>query len=623
LRLPSPPHLFPLRIVAAIVLFICFSSFSNAHAQCSAAFPYYESFQSNNGGWMPGGVNSDWEWGDLKTSMGRRAWSTGGLSKTSYSDGQNSWLQSPCFNFTSLVNPQISFNVFWETERQFDGASFQYSINNGNTWITVGSSSDAPNCFTANWFNSTAITYQGGRPGWSGSIKPTSGSCLGGNGSNGWRLAKHDLSVLAGQPQVIFRFTFGSGTACNNYDGFAIDDILINDRAVNVADFGYTCGANNTISFVNTSSVCAQSYSWNFGDPTSGTQNVNTAKDPDHTFSAPGTYNVSLTVVFADNSTLTTTKTVTVLGTSFNVTHVKCYGDSTGAATVNLTGGNGNYTYLWNTDPPQTIATASMLKAATYQVAVGMPGGCTTIGYINIAQPEQLRNTLSVVDEKCSNNQGSVTANVQGGVQPYTYQWNNGSTAASLQQIGAGNYSLQVTDANGCTLSSTASVKNIVNPINLFLGNDTTVCAGEKVTLNAGNFSSYIWQDGSSGSTFTVTNTGRYSVMVTDADGCTATDVIEVTVDCSDIVFPSAFTPNNDGLNDLFGAAGSTGLIRNYSLKIFSRWAGIVFETKDPSRKWDGRVDGIPANTGTFIWMATYELLGKPRVQKGTLTLIR
>lgn len=619
-----------MRIRFVFVWFVFLFITADAVSQCTNpvnTFPYYQGFETNDGGFTPGGTNSDWAWGSITKATinmgGTKAWSTGGLSKASYNDGENSWLQSPCFNFTNLLNPQISFNIFWETERQYDGASFQYSIDNGNTWVTVGSSTDAPNCFTANWFNNASVNYLGGRPGWSGTMKPNNGSCLGGNGSGGWKLAKHDLGNLAGKPQVIFRFTFGSGTACNNYDGFAVDDILINDRAVNVADFNYNCGANNNVSFINTSSVCAQDYSWDFGDPASGTQNINTAKDPDHTFSAPGTYNVSLTVTFSDNTTLTTVKEVAVLGTNITATHLNCFGDANGSATVNVTGGNGNYTYEWNTAPPQTTATASGLKGGNYTVKVSAVQGCTTIGYVNIGEPAKLINNVSVTDEKCSNSEGVITTNVGGGIQPYSYQWNDGSTAASLQHLIAGNYAVQVTDAKGCTLSSNAVVKNIINPINLFLGNDTVICPGEKLILNAGTFANYLWQDGSTNNNFTVTSTGNYSVKITDADGCVATDAIHVTVDCSDIVFPTAFTPNNDGLNDWFGAAGNTGLIKNYSFKIFGRWAGVVFQTTDPSKKWDGNIEGIPANTGTFIWVATYELLGKPRIQKGTLTLIR
>ena len=99
-------------------------------------------------------------------------------------------MQSPCFDFTNVLYPYIEFNVFWEMEQLFDGESLQYSIDNGNTWLNVGSVSDAKNCLNSNWFNYFPVTYLSPlttvRDGWSGNIQSSAGSCKGGNGSNGW-----------------------------------------------------------------------------------------------------------------------------------------------------------------------------------------------------------------------------------------------------------------------------------------------------------------------------------------------------------------------------------------------------------------------------------------------------
>jgi hypothetical protein len=117
-------------------------------AQCSSAiasFPYSEGFELNNGGWTSGGtVGNDWAWGTPNkpvisgAATGAKCWIVGGLTTSSYNSGERSWLQSPCFNFSSLTYPYISFKVFWETENTYDGASLQYSTNNGATWNTVG-----------------------------------------------------------------------------------------------------------------------------------------------------------------------------------------------------------------------------------------------------------------------------------------------------------------------------------------------------------------------------------------------------------------------------------------------------------------------------------------------------
>ena len=120
-----------------------FCSLQILSAQCAAPvaiFPYTQGFETNNGGWVTGGSLSDWAWGTPSKTVitgaatGAKCWIVGGLTGGSYNNSEASWLESPCFNFTSLQYPYISFNAFWETERKYDGASFQYSTNLGASW---------------------------------------------------------------------------------------------------------------------------------------------------------------------------------------------------------------------------------------------------------------------------------------------------------------------------------------------------------------------------------------------------------------------------------------------------------------------------------------------------------
>ncbi len=617
------PRLF---IISSLIVF---GFFGTATAQCISAFPYLETFEANAGNWTTGGTSSDWAWGTPSKPVitgaggGNKCWVAGGLTNSFYNNGESSWLQSPCFDFSNLQNPQVSFKVFWEVERRFDGASFQYSTDGGNNWTTLGSTNSAASCLGENWFNTTGITYLGNNQGWSGNIQPNSGSCLGGGGSNGWLTAKHTLNMLAGQPSVMFRFTFGAGTTCNNYDGFAVDDLYIGEAPPNSASFVYTCAGNNIVNFTNASSICASNFQWNFGDIASGASNTATEENPMHIFSSAGTYTVSLTVTFPNNITISSTRTITVLNANISTTNVNCFGEVSGQATVQVTGGNGNYNYTWSTVPPQTTSTASNLKAGNYTVSITAPNACSITNGVSISEPAKLRDTLFITAEKCGNNQGAITSNVTGGIQPYSFIWTNGSTASSLQNLNAGNYGVTVTDANGCTVQSTATVANITNNIALFLGNDTTICPGEKVILQAGNFNSYLWQDNSTVSSFTVSQTGKYFVRVTDNDGCSAADTITVTVDCSDVLFPTGFTPNKDGKNDLFGPLGNLGAVKNYTLKVFSRFGDVVFESRDPYKKWSGEIKGLSAASGVFAWFAEYEINGNKKMQKGTFVLIK
>jgi hypothetical protein len=224
------------------IIFLLLIKSIESDAQCVSGistFPYNEDFETSNGGWVSGGAGNDWAWGTPNKPVisaaagGTKCWVVGGLTGSSYTNSEASWLQSPCFDFTALAAPYIEFKVFWEMEQRFDGASFQYSTDDGNTWQTLGSSSALVNCYNENWFNNSSITYlaplTANKEGWSGNIQANSGSCAGGSGSGQWVTAKQAMGFLAGEPNVIFRFIFGAGTICNNYDGFSIDDIIIKE----------------------------------------------------------------------------------------------------------------------------------------------------------------------------------------------------------------------------------------------------------------------------------------------------------------------------------------------------------------------------------------------------------
>ncbi len=352
-------------------------------SQCTGginSFPYTEGFETSTGGWTTGGTGNDWAWGTLAKPVinaaggGTKCWTTGGLTGGSYTNSEASWLQSPCFDFSALQYPFVSFKINWETEQQFDGASFQYSIDNGNTWITIGPANYS-DCMQKNWFNQDPVTYLSPltteRRGWSGNKQPTSGSCRGGNGSNGWLTAQTIMPGLAFRPSVLFRFIFGAGSICNNYDGFAVDDIYIGEAPPNQASFTYICDDLGKVSFTNTSILCPTSFQWDFGDPLSGASNTSTQENPTHSFTAPGTYTITLTVNGPGNAPSTITGEVTIISVSTTMlSAADCQTNTGGSIMATVTGTNGAVNYTWNTNPPQNTKTASNLPAGIYTVTV-------------------------------------------------------------------------------------------------------------------------------------------------------------------------------------------------------------------------------------------------------------
>lgn len=635
-------------IIISFAGLFCFSQ--KAVAQCATPiniFPYSEGFETTNGNWTSGGTGNDWAWGTpakpviTGAATGTRCWIVGGLTGSSYNNGERSWLQSPCFDFTTLQYPHISFNVFWEMEQRFDGAGFQYSTDLGATWINVGAVSEPANCLNANWFNYSPITHLSGltsvQHGWSGNIQPTAGSCLGGNGSGSWVNAQHSLINLAGTPNVIFRFIFGAGTTCNAYDGFAVDDIVIGNAPPNNASFTWSCNSSNTVAFTNTSALCP-SLIWDFGDPTSGPNNTSTLVNPTHTFSGPGQYIVTLTATGPGNApSVSPPQTINILGATTSVTGNNCFGDNNGSATVNVIPvAVAPFFYSWNTIPAQTTQTITGLAGGTYTVTVNANNSCTVTATAIITEPAALAHTVNIVQPGCAVATGTATIAETGGTAPYTYSWSpsggNGSTATGLTP---GNYTVTVTDSKGCFENIDVVIANATPPIVSITNKKDATCLGNKdgnatALATGGNAPyNYNWNTAPAQNTATAINlaAGSYIVTVTDNNGCAASTTVQITEpasgSCGDVYFPNAFTPNGDARNPDFGALGNLAAISNYLLHIYNRYGELVFYTRNPLVRWNGLYKGKQLG-GSYVWAASFTYKGTiKREEWGTVMIIR
>lgn len=553
-------------------------------AQCISTFPHTEGFESAPT-WTAAGTNSDWAWGapahaSINTAGGgTKSWCIGNLTGAFYNLGELSTLTSPCYDLTSLSYPWISFKIYWECEYKWDGMVLQSSINNGVTWTNVGAFGDPSDCNTANWYNYNNITNLTSVPasqrhGWTGRVGPTSGSCSGGNGSGGWVVAKHCLTGLANQSNVKFRFLFGSGTTCNNYDGIAIDDILISNGAPNVSTFTMSCNGAGSFGFtsINTSTCnTSPTYAWNFGDPTSGAQNVSSSANQTHTFSASGTYTVRLIVSGGQcNPPDTSYKVVTVGNGSVNsnVQNVTCYGQSNGSATVSVVGA-GPCTYTWVPNGGNA-AIATNLSAGNYSVLIHDSGNCPYSKSLSITQPSPLTGSVSSTSGGCSLSSSSATVAASGGVGPYSYSWSpGGGTSANISNITPGTYSVKVTDANGCSSTYTTSI-TIVTTLSAQV-NGIQLCKGQSGVLTAsvnGGAApyTYVWNGVVANSTLAVSGSSStvYTLNVTDKNGCSSlpdTAGLNVLAPISiSLVAPDSVCPGAAVLSAT--ASGGTG---NYS----------------------------------------------------------
>jgi gliding motility-associated-like protein len=165
----------------------------------------------------------------------------------------------------------------------------------------------------------------------------------------------------------------------------------------------------------------------------------------------------------------------------------------------------------------------------------------------------------------------------------------------------------------------------VESPAN-FLAGSISKCTGAQVALiPLNNFEAYIWSNGKDTRSIDVSAPGLYSLEVTDRNGCTGKDSITVIDDiCPEYFYvPTAFTPNNDGRNDLFRPRFA-GAISNYRFSIYNRWGELVYSSYNAFAGWDGTVQGTRQPVGVYVWICSYSLNGRPtQTEKGTVTLIR
>jgi hypothetical protein len=204
---------------------------------------------------------------------------------------------------------------------------------------------------------------------------------------------------------------------------------------------------------------------------------------------------------------------------------------SNGSATVVATGGAGGYSYSWSNTG--STATISNLPTGPYTVDVMDASGCIASGSVNVNSTGVSAIISSQTDATCeSGDDGSATVLASGGQAPYTYLWSpSGGTGATATGLAPGAYSVTVTDYLGCATIVSVNI-GFINPApNVDLGPDSVICDGNTLTLDAGaGFSNYLWSDNSTNQTLDVTTSGTYGVVVTDANGCQNSDLINVTV---------------------------------------------------------------------------------------------
>lgn len=304
--------------------------------------------------------------------------------------------------------------------------------------------------------------------------------------------------------------------------------------------------------------------------------------------------------------------------------------------------------YLWTSSTGEAVEDIKFplvrpLVPTTYYVNANL-GRCQDRDSIKINPVPYPQVTATQVNAICFGERVQLNATIVGS----SFSWSPTNTLLNPNTLTpiAGpsrttTYYITSTDTIGCPKPVVDSiVVNVVPIISINAGSDTTVVRNQPLQLFAATSSipsnsKFLWTPKLGLSNDTIQNpiatltgtpsTVRYKVRVTRPEGCFAEDEINVRIFSTepDIFIPTAFTPNNDGKNDVLKPI-PVGITRLDYFRIYNRWGQLVFETNEIGKGWDGSIKGNPQGSGTFVFVAQgIDYTGKIVFKKGTCVLIR
>ncbi len=218
------------------------------------------------------------------------------------------------------------------------------------------------------------------------------------------------------------------------------------------------------------------------------------------------------------------------------------------------------------------------------------------------------------------------------------FTWSNGMQTETIQVTQSGTFCVSVTDTLDCVVSVCADIDQLIPPMPQIYG-DTLIAEGASGQLGVlETYPAYLWSTGATASSISVNVGGIYTITVTDQNGCTAMQSINVaviedetgneeeptdTLDNYRYIIPLAFTPNQDGVNDVF-TAFTNGQVTDFVLFVYNRWGNKVFESHNPIEYWDGTYQNSNAPIGVYVYYGYIAFANGDTYRfKGNVTLLR
>lgn len=342
-----------------------------------------------------------------------------------------------------------------------------------------------------------------------------------------------EVNASGGTPPYSYKWSNGSDTTninnlvAGNYDVTLTDangcslvqpftvnqpDLLLGQPdSANVTCFGFS---NGTAGISASGGVQPYSCTWSNGSNSFMVSNL-----------PAGAYEVTLT----DANGCTLSRAISVnqpdpLELQYTVSQATCFGFGNGSAQATATGGTPPYSWNWNNGA--ATPDINNISAGPYDVSLIDGNGCQLTQSVTVGQPDLLTAQIASVPVSCFGlSNGTALMNVSGGTPPYLYNWSNGISTPSIQNLAAGIYSVTVTDQNSCSLLSTVTVNQPDLLTALTSSSDATcfgLANGTAQISVTGGISPYTWQwsNGLSSPATQSLQAGSYTVTATDANGC-------------------------------------------------------------------------------------------------------
>jgi len=313
--------------------------------------------------------------------------------------------------------------------------------------------------------------------------------------------------------------------------------------------------------------------------------------------------------------------------------------------------------YQWTTDDGEIVFGDNSIDPVisgegTYRLYVeDQSNGCGFFKEIEISEEV---STLESVDlniemQTCSGlNDGVIEiVNVQGGIAPYRYAFpgTSHSQINSIENLEAGEYLISIKDTFGCEIDTLINL-GVEKDLDVDLGDDLDIDLGEIVNIEAltnfptNQIDSLVWTPsevidciGCLSYEFMPEGNTQVTIFIKDFDGCITTDQMVIRVDESvNLFIPNIFTPNDDGINDIWSLSESSNIEMINHFSIYDRWGNRVFFDEGDGngfipgfgKNWDGRHNGRAVQQGVFVYLAEIKLVnGRTRIIKGNITVMR